>query len=99
MAICDHHENDIQDVVEELHLALQQTLLSKCPSQLLLQGQPLPSGLDLLPLQQRQAALGSLVTPPCAHMVLSSNWWAKLRPRLKPSVVLPSSLMSVLLLP
>ncbi len=63
--------------MEALHLALQQTLLGNCPSQLLLQGQPLPSGPDLLPsgpdplpLQQRQAALGSLVTLPCAHMVI-----------------------------
>ena len=67
---CAHLENNVQDVVEALHLALQQTLLGNCPAQLLLQGQSLPSGPDLLPLQQRQAALGSLVTPPCAHMVI-----------------------------
>jgi hypothetical protein len=55
------------------NLPLQQTLLCNCPSQLLLQGQPLPSGPDMLPLQQRQAALQSLVTSACADMMLSQQ--------------------------
>ena len=66
-------ENALQHLLEGHNLALQQSLLGKCsnPLELLLQGQPLPSGLDLLPLQQRQAALGGLVTAASAHMVLS----------------------------
>jgi len=70
-AICVYLLNNIQDVVEALHLALQQTLLGSCPSQLLLKGQSLPSGPDLVPLQQRQAALSSRVTSACAHVMVS----------------------------
>ena len=55
------------------NLPLQQSLLCNCPSQLLLQGQPLPSGPNMLPLQQRQAALQSLVTSACADMMLSQQ--------------------------
>ncbi len=60
------------------NLAFQQSLLGACLSELLLEGHSLPSGLDLLPFQQRKAALQSLVTPACAHMVASQQMVGKL---------------------